>query len=107
MYLHLMQLSVTTNAMSSPSLARLIVVSLSISYSATAAKFGGSRAGSAFQLREMMVLAARTAVGEIAAQRVFAAGECQFRPRNAGFVIQRDFQAFRALQKSRLQQFLA
>src|SRR5271168_1464817 len=64
MYLHLMQLSVTTNAMTYPSFARL-----------TTSILPDSRGRAAFQFGEVMLFPARAAVGEVLPQRIFTAGK--------------------------------
>jgi protein-disulfide isomerase len=87
MYLHLMQLSVTTKAMTHP-----LLVDRLKEYCAIDER---SRFQWALELREVMVLAAERAVGEIAPQREFAARERQFLPGNVRFVVQRDLEALR------------
>src|SRR5882757_7332528 len=73
-YLHLIQLSVTTNAMFYPYLERLNERLL--------CHAGLQRTR---QLREVMILAAGGPVGEELTQREFAAGKRQVRPWNLGF----------------------
>src|SRR5579864_5894796 len=80
MYLHLMQLSVTTNAMTYPSLTRLISKPI----------LPDSRGRSALQFGEMMVLAARAAVSEVLPQGIFTAGKRQFSPGDLRFFEQGD-----------------
>src|SRR5580692_9545742 len=98
MYLHLMQLSVTTNVMIYPSSALLNVTT--ILFCQTISRFR-----STFQLSEMMILAPGAAVRIVLPQRKFAAGKCQVRPRNRGFIVQADLQTFRSRREFRLQQF--
>src|SRR5277367_1698928 len=97
MYLHLMQLSVTTNAMIYPSFS---TVDLKY-YSATALSVRPRPR--ALQFGEMMIFSSRAAIGEVLTQCVFAARECQFRPRNLRFVVQGNFQALHAGRKFRLE----
>src|ERR1700704_6973287 len=92
MYLHLMQLSVTTNAMTYPSLTLLMVNAILPQPrnppAAAASPCDPSNGGSAFQFREVMLFAARGAVGEVLPQGIYAAGKRQFGPRNVRFLIQ-------------------
>src|ERR1700677_3971787 len=60
---------------------------------------GLSRLEGPRQLGEMMILAACGAVGEIAAQREFAARKRQLVPGNVGLVVQPDLQALRSRRK--------
>src|SRR5271167_4140567 len=96
MYLHLMQLSVTTNVMTYPSPALL---NLRL-FCQTISSFR-----STFQLGEMMALAPGAAVRVVLPQRKLAARKCQFRPRNLGLIVQADLQALRPGREFRLQQF--
>src|ERR1700678_136565 len=58
----------------------------------------------ASQLREVMILAAGSAVGEELSQSEFAAGKRQISPRNLRFAAQARFQALSSGAEDRLQQ---
>src|SRR6266404_3063300 len=105
-YLHLMQLSVTTNAMTYPSLD-LLNVNTILPHSRNAGarkRLGGSGLQAAAQLDEMVILASCGAILEVLAQREHAALKRQMVPRDLGLCVQTDLQALRSRREFGLQQ---
>src|ERR1700676_2489710 len=90
-YLHLMQLSVTTNAMTYPSIDQLNVSTILPQPQGRNPERLRLAAASRFQpgaqLDEMMILASRSAILEVFAQGELAAWKRQLRPRDLGLVV--------------------
>src|SRR6266702_7041987 len=108
-YLHLMQLSVTTNAMTYPSSYQLdvntILPQLLVGSRIRSRASGRSGLQPAAQLDEMMILPSCGAILEVFAQRKLAAWERQLRPWDLGLFVQTDLQALRSRREFGLQQF--
>src|ERR1700722_3792114 len=101
-YLHLMQVSVTTNVMTCPSVCPVERLLTSVRR-APFCHSGTSGFQPAAQPGEMMLFAPRRAVFEVLAQGEFAARERQLRPRNLGLAVQADLQTFRPRREFGLQ----